>query len=194
MAQLVSTGLGDLIPMVRSEGKHVSHAIRKLCIQLGHFEDTPLPKDKSLLELGSAFEDLLAKSLMERVAISEPDRYVRLGEQECDGIFGTPDIFDITDHAVIEIKLTQMSVKHDPEGPKFWKYWKQLQAYCHMLDTRKGRLHIVHEVDWSFGKMGKCPHCGEEFGRSHYHVWEPDGGEFKKEELESNWAMIRAYA
>lgn len=193
MAQLVSTGLGDLIPMVRSEGKHVSHAIRKLCIQLGHFEDTPLPEDRSLLELGSAFEDLLCGALATRVALSDPDRYARIGEQELDGVYGTPDLFDVTDHAVIEVKLTQMSVKHHPDSPKFWRYWKQLQAYCHMLGTNKGRLHIVHEVDWSFGKL-VCPHCNKLMYRSHYHVWEPDGGEFSQSELESNWQMIKAYA
>ena len=187
MARLVSTGLKDLLPMAgRSDGKHVSHAIRKLCIQLGHFEDTPLPEDRSLLEIGSAFEDLLSESLMRRVAASDPERYFRPGEQECDGIFGTPDLFDLTDKAVIEVKFTRLSTKHDPESPKFWKYWRQIQAYCHMMGTTRGRLHILHvNGDYKWGTPGTQPV---------YRVWEPDGGEFSDAELESNWAMIRAYA
>lgn len=188
--------------MVRSEGRHVSHAIRKLCIQLGHFEDSPLPEDKTRMELGSAFEDALARALAERMRRSEPDRYAYIGEQCFEGVYGSPDIFDVTDHAVIEVKLTWLSIKHDPEGEKFWKYWKQLQAYCKMLDTRKGRLHIAHvNGDYSYGRGAKvCPWCKRDLKRDevgdgpHYHVWEPDGGEFKQAELDSNWAMIKAYS
>ena len=172
--------------MVRSEGKHVSHAIRKLCIQLGHFDDLPLPEDRSLLEIGSAFEDLLASSLAARVMTHEPDRYIRPGEQEHEGIFGTPDMIDLTDMAVIEVKFTKLSTKHDPESPKFWKYWRQIQAYCYMMGLTRGRLHIMHiNGDYKFGTPGSMPT---------YRVWEPDGGEFTQSELESNWAMIRAWA
>ena len=217
MAQLVKSGIGELFPMVRTEGKHVSSAIRRMCIQLGHFDDRPLPADMSLLELGNSFEDALCAALAERFRISAPDRYIRIGEQEFEGIFGTPDLVDLepwldyapgswryefeqaTGPAGIEVKLTQMSVKHDPQSPKFWRYWKQMQAYGKMLDMRKWRLHIVHEVDWSFGKMGECPHCGKLVDRSHYHEWEPSSsgpnepGLFTQREMDSAWAMVKAY-
>lgn len=186
MARLISTGLGDLLPMTRSEGRHVSLAIRRLCIQLGHFDDSPLPEDRTLLELGSAFEDLLAGALAARVERSDPGRYIRPGEQECDGIFGTPDLYDLTDHAVIEVKFTRLSTKHDPESTKFWKYWKQLQAYCHMMGTRRGRLHIIHiNGDYKFGSLGSAPT---------YRVWGPDHGEFEESEIADTWSLIKAYS
>lgn len=172
----------------------------------------------SLLEAGNAFEDALCGALADRFRLSNPDRYIKIGEQEYEGIFGTPDLVDLmpwldfapdtwryqfeqeTGPAGIEMKYTQISVKHDPESPKFWKYWKQMQAYGRMLEMRKWRLHITHQVDWSFGKMVTCPHCGKPMERSHYHVWEPNSsgpdqpGMFTQREMDSAWSMVKAYA
>lgn len=199
MAQLVSSGLQDLFPMIRSEGRHVSHAIRRLCIQLGHFDDRPLPEDRTRLELGSAFEDALidalTSALINRVVASDPDRYVRLGEQSLDGIYGTPDLYDLHEQAVIEVKLTWLSLKWDPESPKFWKYWKQLQAYCHMLGTRRAKLWICHiNGDYKYGNGDPCKWCHKEVDGPHLHVWEPTDGEFAESELSDTWAMVKAYA
>ena len=195
MVELVQSGLDDLIPMVgRSEGKHVSHAIKRLCLQFGHYEDLPLPEDRSLLELGSAFEDLLAEKLCERVAKSEPDRYMRIGEQEKDGIYGTPDLVDIIERAVVEVKFTRFSIRQDPYGKGFWRYWAQIKAYCAMLEMDTGYLHVAH-INGNYNRSRTesipCPHCGKPGEGSHYHVWK---GTFNESELHDNWAMVRAYA
>lgn len=194
MAQLISSGLGDLLPMVRTPGRHVSHAIRKLCIQLGHLEDTPFPEDRSTMELGSSFEDLLIGAMCDRMAANEPDRLVRIGEIELDGVFGTPDLIDLVEASVWEIKLTRLSCKWDPDDKRFWKYWKQLMSYVHMLGFTKGYLAICH-INGMWGDE-MCPHCGKPApgNNAHFHVWAPDGGEFLPGELESNWKMIKAYA
>lgn len=187
MAKLVAAGLGELVPMVRSEGKHVSHAIRKVCLQLGHFEDTGLPTDKIRFEMGSSFEDMLALSLAERYRVNNPNRFIRPGELVLDNIYGTPDLFDVEDMAVVEVKLTWMSGKWNPESTKFWKYWKQIQAYAHMLGVNKGRLCIAHVNYYT----QVCPWCKEESVGPHYHEWEED---FSEIQLLDTWNMIKAYA
>lgn len=193
MALLVKSGIDDLLPMVRSEGRHVSAGIRRMCLALGHYEDTPLPDDRSLLETGNAFEDLLIQAFIDRVAKSQPDRYIRPGEQCLDGVYGTPDLFDLYEHEVVEVKYTQLSVKNDPEGKKFWKYWMQLKAYCKMMGTLRGRLAIMHGVDWNFGRID-CPHCEKPVNRSHYHEWRPDGGQFMESEVEDAWRAVKAHS
>lgn len=193
MVELVSAGLGDLVPMVRSEGRHVSHAIRRLCIQFGHFEDTPFPQDKTRLELGSAFEDSQALALGSRLALNgEPDRWIKVGEQEVDGIFGTPDYVDMVDTVGREIKLTWLSIKHDPEGKKFWKYWLQCKAYGYMLGLDTWYLHIAHIMgNYKYDNIEPCPWCRETGNGPHYHVWKK---QFTESELHDAWAMIKAYA
>lgn len=199
MVELVSSGLTDLIPMDRSAGKHVSHAIRKLAIQFGHFEDTPFPQDKTRMEMGSAFEDMLARQLGEReAAAGEPDRWIKVGEQRLDDIAGTPDFIDLIDFAVREVKLTWLSIKHGPEDKKFWKYWAQVKAYCYMLGMNTGYLHIGHIMgNYCYDDLVDCPWCvaANMINRTgngpHYHVWRR---EFSDSELHDNWMMIKAYA
>jgi len=180
--KLVATGLPDLVPMDRSEGRHVSAAIRRLCIKFGHFDDSPFPDDKTRMELGSAFEDGLADFLARRIVASNPERYIRIGEQVLDGIYGTPDILDLETMTIIEVKLTWLSTKNDPDGKKFWKYWTQIKAYCHMLGIRRGQLWICH-INGDYRGSGPI-----------MNVWEPDAGEFSEDELRTNWSMIRAYS
>lgn len=200
MVELVSSGLTDLVPMIRSDGKHVSNAIRKLCIQFGHFEDTPFPQDKTRMEMGSAFEDMLALQLGERLAANanEPERWTKVGEQECDGVFGTPDFADLIELAVREVKLTWLSIRHDPDDKKFWKYWAQIKAYCYMMGLDTGYLHIGHIMgNYMYDELTDCPWCTkfnmpQRTGNGpHFHTWKKS---FSQSELHDNWAMIRAYA
>jgi hypothetical protein len=186
--RIVASGIGDLLPMERSgePHRHVSAIIRSLCIALGHFEDDAKGKgtdnakgegpDQTRMELGSAFEDALASALADRYARSDPDRYVRPGPLEKDGLIGNMDLLDVTDWAVIEIKLTWISSRHPADSEKFWKYWVQLKAYCTLVGTRLGRLHVCHINGDYKGSRGPV-----------YNVWED---EFSEQELAENWRML----
>lgn len=188
MPQLLRVGLPDLVPMERSQGRHVSHAIRRACIQLGHLDDTEMPEDKTRMEFGSAFEDFVAA----RVAVRWPDRYIFVGEQCHEDIYGTLDLFDTQESAVVEIKWTALSTNNDPEGLKFWKYWKQIQAYCVMMGVNKGQLWVCHNNgDYKYGKGGPCQWCGQLVDGPHLHVWQQ---EFSDSELADTWALVKAYA
>lgn len=187
--RIVATGIPDLLPMARSgaANRHISAIIRSLCIKLGHFEDdsaesTPREsvRRQTMWELGSTFEDALISALIDRYIKNDPNRYARIGELTKNGLIGTVDLVDLTDWAVLEIKLTWMSSRHDAHSEKFWKYWVQLKAYCMMLGTRLGRLHVCHINGNYRDDRGPV-----------YNVWED---EFTKQELEENWLMLTRHA
>lgn len=180
--RLIATGIPELIPMVRTGDprRHVSFTIRQLCLKLGHYTDTGGPPSTSLMELGSTFEDVVAKALADRYA--HMDRYARPGELEMDGLIGTPDLYDVVDQALIEVKLTKLSSRNDIESTKFWKYWVQLMAYCHMMGVTKGRLHIGHiNGDYTWDKGPDIV----------YNVWEEV---FTPEQLFNNWRMLKSHS
>lgn len=195
MAQLIRTGMADLFPMEgRSEGRHVSTAIRKLCLSLGHFDDRDFPTDMTRFNLGNAFEAALIKQLADAAVKQFPNRYIQPGEQEKDGVFGTPDLIDLIKWRVVEIKLTWATSNQDPEGKFFWKYWRQGESYAHMLGMDSAEVWVCHiNGNYKYGKE-KCQKCGEEADGPHMHVWEPDGGKFTEGRLLDTWSMIRANA
>lgn len=185
--RLIETGISDLIPQGRSgdERYHISVIIRKLCLALGHYEDGG-PVDETVqtrFEIGNAFELAVINALAERHALAYPDRYIRPGQIELDGLMGNPDLVDTIDWAVHEMKLTWLSSRNDPEGIKFWKYWVQLKAYCHMWGTDLGRLHVAF-VNGDYAKNRKGPPID-------YRVWE---ARFTKAELIENWRMLKSHA
>jgi hypothetical protein len=184
--RLIATGLQELLPMERG-GKpwtHISFIIHDLCIRLGHLKDygdnaLVTPERMTYWELGNAFEEEVVVGLTNRYAQHDPERYVRPGELELDGLHGNPDFLDLLDFCVNEVKLTKISSKHEPQSPKFWKYWVQVKCYCHMMEWNLSRLHICHiNADYSGGID------------PHYNVWEV---EWTNQELVENWRMIKSH-
>lgn len=174
--QLIHEGLPDLLPMTnRSEGVHVSHVIHRLCVAMGHYEERTGDLPMTKMGLGNAMEH----AIIHRFHLAEPDRYVQPGEREKDGIYCTPDLFDIIDWVVHEIKLTWMSSRNGPRSEKFWKYLVQLMSYCTVMGTRQGILHV--------GFVNGDYKYGEPSGQPTYRVW---AFEFTKAELARNWRMI----
>ena len=69
--RIVRRGIPELVPMVRTglPENHISHVIRDMCVRLGHFAvepDSEGERDYTLMELGSAFERSVVRSLAER--------------------------------------------------------------------------------------------------------------------------------
>ena len=184
--RLIATEMPDLLPMQnRSPGMHVSTIITDLCRKAGIFKkggDTKL--STVWAQLGCALE----WAIIERYEEHFPGRYLQPGEQELDGIFGTPDLFDMEDWALVEIKLAWISSRHDPvpdtcpacNGPcqKLWRYWVQLKAYCRMMETTTARLMV-------------CFVMGEYKGGG--PVWREWEWEFTRQELEENWKMLKTH-
>lgn len=180
--RLVSEGLRDLTPMEdRSNGVHISGIIYALCIARGIYKpgETLSEEEKTRMNLGNALED----AIIARYQASDKKRYIKIGEQECDGLFGTPDMLDTEEWAVHEMKLTWLSSKHTVDSMKLWKYLVQIMAYCYMLQTLVGYLHLCNvNGDYSYQSPGGDPT---------YRVFR---FEFTKQELADNWAMLKNHA
>lgn len=178
---IASIGIPNLLPsLTRTPGPHVSDIIHYLCIRLGHYderEDNELsPAVQSRMQIGCAFEDIIA----DRLSRDSPDRYVRVGEIERDGIFGHPDLVDTRDTAVEEDKATWLSAKHGPGSSKFWKWEVQLKAYCYMLEIPLGRLRVCYlNGDYKWTRSAESGVYVPLYERR-----------FTEGELEDNWGML----
>lgn len=157
----------------RSPGPHVSSIIHHICLTLGHYDETEeadKPAGLARMSVGSLFEYALIQNFL------HDHHHLDIGELEKDGIFGTPDLVDNDSWAIEEIKCTWMSSNHDPDSTKFWRYWVQVKAYCSMLNTRTGRLRVLH-LNGDYGDSGPV-----------FRAWEQ---QFTREELAENWAMLK---
>lgn len=168
----LNRGIPDLLPMRdRSLGMHISEVIHDLCIIQGHYKDNPLPS-MTRLQLGSTFEYALAL----RYEQESPNRYIQPGELSKDGLCGTPDLLDLSDWSIHEIKLTWLSSSHEPSSVKFWKYWVQLMCYCYMIETSIGILHVCF--------------INGDYRDERDPVYTSWRHEFSSRELKENWHMI----
>lgn len=186
--RLVSDKMLDLFPMERPAGRHVSSAIYRVMRTLHPDRFTSDPINEIRANLGNALEHAVADAFHRL----HPDRYVRPGTLELDGIHGTPDLWDLWGSPVprkvlrprvVEIKLTWASSRRaeDPEDPWFWRYWTQGKAYQKMSGPEFAgvSLIVVYVVgDWKDG-----PPIG--------YQWDWD---FTEEELDENWEFIKANA
>lgn len=175
--RLISDKVLELFPQHgRSKGRHVSEAIHAIMRDLypDRFDGSPI--DITRANFGNAFEHAMIEGLMAR----DPDRFARPGQLEHEGVYGTPDLWDIKDWAAIEFKLTWASARRaeDIEDVWWWRYWVQLKAYCYMAGQSKGRLYIGFvNGDYSRGDGGGPRVMG----------WEDEWG---FDELEENWLML----
>jgi len=181
--RLIRTTMEELFPMTgRSKGMHVSTAIHAVMAELypDRFDGSPI--DIARANLGNAMERVIIQGL----SAAHPERYAQPGELELDNIYGTPDLWDITDWATIEIKLTWASSSRaeDIEDIWFWRYWTQLKSYAHMAGTTKGRLIIVFI-------NGNYRRNDPDGSKPTFMMWED---EWTEEELLENWQMIKSRA
>lgn len=170
----------------RSSGVHVSEIIRSI-----ENEVTKKGKRKPQQELsederrrmgaytsaGFAWEEIIRRHLVE-MQITSNDRYSSPGEVERDGIFGTPDWFDIEDFCVEEFKCTWRSSRRDISAD-FWSWWVQIKAYCWMLGVETARLRVFF-VNGDYRESGP-----------QIRQWQAS---FDEAELKANWKMLVQHA
>lgn len=165
----------------RSKGVHVSTIIRDLMVEMGAFDRDREP-NTALWDLGNSLEF----SIISRLRLQDPERYVQPGELTFEGYYLTPDLLDLEGDEefgrgrVDEIKFTSMSVNNDPAGEKYWRYWLQVSIYCLRLGTNKAGLRIYH-------------HRGDYKGAQEpqYRHW---GRDFDLSEMQSNWETLKRHA
>jgi hypothetical protein len=141
-----------------------------------------LDNPQTLFEIGSSFEWAVEDALARRWEAEFPSRFARIGTLELDGMIGNPDLIDTVDSAVVEIKLTWMSSRHEADGQKFWKYWVQGMAYAKMLELQRVVIHVCHiNGDWKFRDGGPQPV---------YNIWEEV---FDQGRIDRNWKMLTSH-
>lgn len=186
--RLIADSIRELLPMKRSPGNHVSEIINRLCVKLGKWEDDGSRPAQIQLEMGNCMEDALGRALAERFHRDQPGRYIHGFELEKDRITGNADLIDTVDFVVEECKLTKRSIRHDIEDDKFVHNWWQLQAYCHMLGTNTGRLHLTF-VNGNY-KYPDQPGFDEYLSGWQYRCYEDT---WTDKELANIWRMITGH-
>lgn len=177
---------GVTVAAPRSPGPHVSDILRDLentVTKPGQRRpyDDLLPEERRRMghyvEVGWAWEEII-RSAMLKSYYTGVDRFVSPGELELDGIYGTPDWFDLDDQCVEEFKATYRSSRR-PIERDFWHWMVQIRAYCKMTGTNWARLRI-------FFVNGNYRESGPQFKL--YQI------RFDDVELDRNWTMLRRHA
>lgn len=168
----------DLLPMLdRSPGIHLSDIIGDIAVKLGHYKPSPL--NRAQLQLGNAFE----WALIERWLRTYPDRYVRVGERELDGIYVTGDVFDKDLWRPCEAKCTFQSAVHTPEQFDsklgYLKYRWQGCAQAKVMRSDSAVFPILNVLgDY------------REHREPLYREWEE---RYSRAEIEGNWDRLRSH-
>lgn len=188
---LFGSGIG------RSKGTHLSSVIKYIRIKLG---DLRLTDNNAFAMFGFIFELLVEKALAAYLSFNDADM-IEPGEQECDGIFMTPDRFNPflgKRGRVFEYKATWFSIGGSKAKPsifnnhnredgldvevfqdRFWFWLMQLMAYCRAMGTREGALVALFlNGDYTFRE----PYGGPQFLCITF--------EFTEDEIESNWQTV----
>jgi hypothetical protein len=188
---LFGSGIG------RSKGTHLSSVIKYIRIKLGELR---LTGNDAFAMFGFIFEILVEKALAAYLTFNEKDM-IEPGEQECDGIFLTPDRFNPfigENGTVFEYKATWKSIGGSKTKAsifidgvrengldvevfqeRFWYWLMQLMEYCRALGTYRGCIvALFMNGDYSF----RDPYGGPQFVCVEF--------EFTEEEIEANHEMV----
>ena len=176
---------------VRSPGLHMSTIYNTLFEEL---EPTRFTKgdgpDKTKMEVGTAFEEVLEIALAHRVCGVRPPEFAATPDGELVPVGTENSVAFSPDHLLFngvmrlgEFKATWMSIRGGIEDKKFDKWFVQMKSYCFPLQTTAARLYVL-------------------FINGDYSYKPPDGGcvlkawdvEFSMRELEDNWRVLMTFA
>jgi hypothetical protein len=130
---------------VRTPGVHVTDCIAKIMAKVDpetYGSEIPVQHRGAYREAGFTWEELLSKHFAHRQRRRREPEFVRPGEQQCDGLIGTPDwigldAFHIQGPFLLESKFTWKSlVGFDLDSKKFLGWQLQMKAYCYMMGLR----------------------------------------------------------
>lgn len=193
--RLVNNGNLPRLPQdSRPDGVHISGILSKI----HGYSDDIIPEtdntrrefnETNLMILGKMFEF----ALIHWYSIAYPGRYLAPPELTSiykDGVWLTPDLYDIHIDAYVEIKLTTKSAKACPGDKRFAMWEDQLMSYCAADNCHAGRLHVCH-VNGLYKWLDKRATPAEIANDDTvFNVWHRDYTDF---ELMTHWARILAH-
>lgn len=174
----------------RTPGVHVSTILRDIALKIGVFKDEDEDEEMCTqpglegfsliavlrMALGLAWEEWFSKQAASRY----PGLVFHFGELHLDGIWLTPDAFDVLFLVlgqIHEFKVTWKSAARKVADQWYWV--TQLKAYCHAMG-------VLAAVLWVYYVNGDYRHgYRPEFKRYEFT--------FTPEELAANWRMIVGY-
>lgn len=181
----LTTAEGKRMGEGRSAGVHLSDAINLMeKAKLGEDGSGKTYDNSNLMwaAFGFMFERWVDRALVEYYGFQ---RALKVSQQEllCDGVYLTPDAFNVDDGFYEEYKARWRS-KAKWDGPDwerwFWKELVQVKANAHVLGTKHARLVIFFVCgDWK-PPVPHPPVCRE--------------FEFSEQELLDNWRSVVAHA
>ncbi len=192
---------------VRTPGLHMSGIYNDLYADMypEKYSNDGFEKEgpQTRMTLGTAFEEVLEESLARRILGERPGEFVTQHAADCVfhrqpvlvKAFQTPcpcgaGVIYSPDHLIFngvtrlgEFKCTWYSIRQGIEDKKFDKWFCQMKAYCHHLETQHARLYVLFvNGDYSW----KDP-----YGGPHVRAWDI---EFSEGELVKNWRMLVRHA
>lgn len=164
----------------RSPGIHLSDVIKYMRLTIAKEKIRETGSDNWAM-LGFAFENVVEDALVRYFGKAKGREVVSQSECCVDGIFITPDGYDLSDGSYEEYKATWRSLKKLDDFHKWFWHWEvQLKGNCYAAGTNKARLVMFFVMgDYSF----RPPEGGPQLRCREY--------EFTDEELEENWEMVK---
>jgi hypothetical protein len=136
----------------RKEGVHLSGIILAIMKELypKTYDRPDDPDDHTVawrFLSGNAWEYYLERALADYYLdhYNEDEMIIRPDQICVDGIWGSPDGYNISEQSIYEYKFTWKSGPNDEKGTsiedeKFTYYMIQMKSYCHMWGTNKSTL------------------------------------------------------
>jgi hypothetical protein len=169
----------------RSSGLHLGAVIKDMLLTLNKskFGGAITPATRLLWEAGFLWEEALSKVLAARV-LRQLDRDHVLSQFEIhyEGLYMTPDGFNLTTNRLEEYKFTRYSANHEFDSSTFRHWHWQAMAYCSAWETNAADFYVL----FINGDYTRGPSSGP-IGR-HYAV------EYSSAELSDNMRMILNHA
>lgn len=171
----------------RSTGLHVSEIIRFIRERVTGIKYVEQEGDPNWALIGLIFENMIEDAFSRYMSAARRDLIVSQSELCVDGVYLTPDAFNVEDGVCEEFKATYRSLRklNEPDGmvTHFWPWLTQVAAYCYALGCDTARIVAL-------------------FVMGDYSYRPPDGGPqircievtFTPQELEDNWKMLLANA
>lgn len=127
--------------------------------------------------VGWAWEEIIRNGIL-ATGWQPAGNFISPGQLELDGIYGTPDWWDVRNDALVEFKATWRSSRR-PLDPDFWHWLVQIKAYCHMARTDRALLYVFY-VNGDYRESGP-----------QLKLYDLVSAGI---ELEENWEMIKRHA
>lgn len=162
----------------RTEGIHLSNIIKWILTNLDpdtYKQGEISPELRALWEMGFIWEDAIADAMVRRYERST-SRMVVQQEVLMDGVYMTPDAFDLRAWLLHEYKFTRISSDRPITDVKFRHWLWQAKSYLRFYSATEAHVIVMHV-------MGN--YRDKQFPVAKRWVLE-----FSHQEIEANWRMI----